>query len=116
MFFRSPNHQAILPNQRARRSEGEEDHLVILNKSTTQKIKDLDARIDAINTSENAPVIVDALIKQTEPPFTDRVMKARVSSKCKPPTELGVYEGKTDPMDHLDSYKNLCRSRNTLTR
>ena len=23
------------------------------------------------------------------------------------PTQLGVYEAKTDPMDHLDSYKNL---------
>ena len=52
-------------------------------KSTTQKIKDLETKIDAINTSANAPVIVDALIKQIEPPFTDRVMKVRVSSKFK---------------------------------
>ncbi|GFZ19866.1 hypothetical protein Acr_28g0005710 [Actinidia rufa] len=29
------------------------------------------------------------------------------SSKFKLPTQLGIYEGKTDPMDHLDSYKSL---------
>ncbi|XP_057471965.1 uncharacterized protein LOC130760604 [Actinidia eriantha] len=77
------------------------------NKSTSQKIRDLDARLDAINTGTNAPVTVDTLIRQTEPPFTERVLRARVSSKFKLPTQLGVYEGKTDPMDHLDSYKSL---------
>ncbi|GFZ14445.1 RING/U-box superfamily protein [Actinidia rufa] len=44
------------------------------DKSTTQKIKDLDARINAINTGMNALVIVDALIRQTKPSFTERVM------------------------------------------
>ncbi|GFZ05154.1 hypothetical protein Acr_17g0007260 [Actinidia rufa] len=33
------------------------------DKSTTQKIKDRDARIDAINTGTNGPVTVDTLIK-----------------------------------------------------
>ena len=50
---------------------------------------------------------MDALIKQTEPLFTDRVMKVRVSSKFKLPSQLEVYEGNTNSMDHLDSYKNL---------
>ena len=50
---------------------------------------------------------MEALIRQTEPPFTDKVMKVKVSSKFKMPSLLGVYEGKTDPMDHLNSYKNL---------
>ncbi|GFY87988.1 GDP-D-mannose 4,6-dehydratase 1 [Actinidia rufa] len=58
--------------------------------STTQKIRDLDAKIDAINTGTSAPV--DALIRQTEPPFTERIMRTRVSSKFKLPTQLGVYE------------------------
>ncbi|GFY92808.1 hypothetical protein Acr_08g0012040 [Actinidia rufa] len=53
------------------------------------------------------PVTVDTLIKQTEPPFTERILRARISSKFKLPTQLGIYEGKTDPMDHLDSYKSL---------
>ncbi|GFS45972.1 hypothetical protein Acr_00g0099270 [Actinidia rufa] len=45
--------------------------------------------------------------RQTEPPFTRRVLRARISSKFKLPTQLGTYEGKTDLMDHLDSYKSL---------
>ncbi|GFZ21690.1 hypothetical protein Acr_29g0008520 [Actinidia rufa] len=77
------------------------------DKSTSQKIRDLDARLDAINTGTNAPVTVDALVRQTDPPFTKRVLGARISSKFKLPTQLGIYEGKTDPMDHLDSYKSL---------
>ncbi|GFZ11025.1 hypothetical protein Acr_22g0004230 [Actinidia rufa] len=44
---------------------------------------------------------------QTDLPFTKRVMRTRVFSKFKLPTQLGVYEGKTYPMDHLNSYKNL---------
>ncbi|GFZ02291.1 hypothetical protein Acr_15g0008990 [Actinidia rufa] len=44
---------------------------------------------------------------ETEPPFTERVLKARVSSRFKLPTQLGIYEGKTNPMDHLNSYKIL---------
>ena len=53
------------------------------------------------------PVTIDALIKQIEPPFTRSVLRDRVSSRFKLPTHLGVYEGKTNPMDHLDSYKSL---------
>ena len=77
------------------------------DRSTTKRIRDLDARIDAINTSVNARVTVEALIKQIKPPFTERVMRTKVSFRFKLPTQLGVYEGKTDPMDHLDSYKSL---------
>ncbi|GFZ21685.1 hypothetical protein Acr_29g0008470 [Actinidia rufa] len=72
-----------------------------------QKIRDLDARLDAINTGTNAPITMDALVRQTDPPFTERVLRTRISSKFKLPTQLGIYEGKTDPMDHLDSYKSL---------
>ncbi|GFY96422.1 hypothetical protein Acr_11g0007280 [Actinidia rufa] len=77
------------------------------DKSTIQKIKDLDARIDAINTGANASITVHALIRQIEPSFTERIMIVRVSSRFKLPSQLGVYEGKIDPMNHLDSYKNL---------
>ncbi|GFS42938.1 hypothetical protein Acr_00g0082700 [Actinidia rufa] len=87
----------------------EEDHNAprCRDKSTTQKIRDLDTRIDAINMGANAIGIIDALIRQVEPPFTEIVMRTRVSSKFKLQTHLEVYEGKTNPMDHLDSYKNL---------
>ncbi|GFY96821.1 hypothetical protein Acr_11g0011270 [Actinidia rufa] len=83
------------------------DQIEARNKSTSQKIRDLDARLDAINTGTNAPVTVDTLIRQTEPPFIERVLRARISSKFKLPAHLGIYEGKTYPMDHLDSYKSL---------
>ena len=46
-----------------------------LDGSITQKIRDLDARIDAINVGASVPVTVDALIKQTESPFMERVMR-----------------------------------------
>ncbi|GFZ20866.1 hypothetical protein Acr_29g0000280 [Actinidia rufa] len=86
------------------------------DKSTTQNFKDLDARIDTVNTGGNAPVTVDALIRQTESPFIERVMKVRISFRFKLPSQLGVYEGKTDPMDHLGSYKDLMCSRGIQTR
>ncbi|GFZ11247.1 hypothetical protein Acr_22g0006450 [Actinidia rufa] len=89
------------------RSPHRGDHIRARDKSTSQKIRDLDARLDAINTGTNAPVTVDTLVRQTDPPFTERVLGARISSKFKLPTQLGIYEGKTDPMDHLDSYKSL---------
>ncbi|GFY92531.1 hypothetical protein Acr_08g0009270 [Actinidia rufa] len=89
------------------RSPRRGDHIRARDTSTSQKIRDLDARLDAINTGVGAPVTVDTLIKQTEPPFTERILRARISSKFKLPTQLGIYEGKTDPMDHLDSYKSL---------
>ena len=65
---------------------------------------DLDTKINAINIGENILVTVDTLISQIEPPFTKRVMRTRVSSKFKLLSQLIVYEGKTDPMNHLDLY------------
>ncbi|GFY88244.1 MATE efflux family protein [Actinidia rufa] len=82
-------------------------HTRARDRSISQKIRDLDARLDAINTGTNAPITVDALVRQTDPPFTERVLRTRISSKFKLPTQLDIYEGKTDPMDHLDSYKSL---------
>ncbi|GFZ14623.1 hypothetical protein Acr_24g0008130 [Actinidia rufa] len=109
LIERSSSSESSKTPTRARRERSPHrgNHIDVRNKSTSQKIQDLDARLDAINTGTNAPVTVDTLIRQTEPPFTRRVMRARISSKFKLPAQLGVYEGKTDPMDHLDSYKSL---------
>ncbi|GFY86429.1 hypothetical protein Acr_05g0000680 [Actinidia rufa] len=90
---RSPRHDNRAPKRR--------------DKSTIQKIKDLNAQINAINPGANASVTIEVLVRQTEPPFTYRVMKVKMSSRFNLPFQLEVYEGKTDPMDHLDSYKNL---------
>ncbi|GFZ11448.1 hypothetical protein Acr_22g0008460 [Actinidia rufa] len=92
---------------RRKRSPNRGDHTEARDKSTSQKIRDLDVRLDAINTGTNAPVTVDTLVRQTDPPFTERVLRVRISSKFKLPAQLGIYEGKTDPMDHLDLYKSL---------
>ncbi|GFY94437.1 hypothetical protein Acr_09g0008830 [Actinidia rufa] len=106
---RSSSSESSQTRSRVRRGRSPRrgDHTEARDKSTSQKIRDLDARLDAINTGTNAPVTVDTLVRQTDPPFTERVLGARISSKFKLPTQLGIYEGKTDPMDHLDSYKSL---------
>ena len=99
---------------RVRRLREEEGHLTDMTKCISaeispppRKIKDRDAWIDAINTGANAPKSMDALRKQIEFPFTERVMRVRISPRLKLPSQLEVYEGKTDFMDHLDSYKTL---------
>ncbi|GFS43260.1 photosystem I subunit K [Actinidia rufa] len=84
------------------------------DRSTTQKIRDINSHIDAINMGTGAPATVDALIKQIDPPFTERVMRTWVLFRFKLPTQL--REGKTDSMDHLDSYKSLMALRGILTR
>ncbi|GFY97877.1 hypothetical protein Acr_12g0004180 [Actinidia rufa] len=111
-YTRVPRRNLVRHQQKARRREGGGVLIETIgsrheNKSTSQKFRDLDARLDAINTRTSAPVIVDTLIKQTEPLFTERILRARISSKFKLPAQLGIYERKTDPMDHLDSYKSL---------
>ncbi|GFY87355.1 hypothetical protein Acr_05g0009940 [Actinidia rufa] len=106
---RSSSSESSQTRSRVRRGRSPRrgDHTQARDKSTSQRIRDLDARLNAINTRTNAPVTVDTLVRQTDPPFTERVLGARISSKFKLPTQLGIYEGKTDPMDHLDSYKSL---------
>ncbi|GFZ15850.1 hypothetical protein Acr_25g0002590 [Actinidia rufa] len=106
---RSSSSESSQTRSRVRRGRSPRrgDHTKARDKSTSQRIRNLDARLDAINTGTNAPVTVDTLVRQTDPPFTERVLGARISSKFKLSTQLGIYEGKTDPMDHLDSYKSL---------
>ncbi|GFY88643.1 hypothetical protein Acr_06g0005830 [Actinidia rufa] len=64
------------------RSPNRGDHTEARDKSTSQKIRDLDARLDAINTGTNAPVTVDALVRQTDPPFTKRGCSDEVMCKA----------------------------------
>ncbi|GFZ19274.1 hypothetical protein Acr_27g0010130 [Actinidia rufa] len=75
---RSSSSESSQTRSRVRRGRSPRrgDHTKARDKSTSQRIRDLDARLDAINTGTNALVTVDTL-------------------------------GKTDPMDHLDSYKSL---------
>ncbi|GFZ21689.1 hypothetical protein Acr_29g0008510 [Actinidia rufa] len=77
-------------SEEARRGKSprRDDRIRARNKSTSQKFRDLDARLDAINTGTSAPVTMDTLIKQTEPPFTERILRARISAKFKLPAQL----------------------------
>ncbi|GFZ14708.1 hypothetical protein Acr_24g0008980 [Actinidia rufa] len=81
---RSHNSNAI-PNEKGEKPS-QRGNTRARDKSTSQKIRDLDARLDAINTGTNAPITVDALVRQTNPPFTERVLRTRISSKFKLPT------------------------------
>ena len=76
----------------------------------------MDVRIDAISIGVNTPIIMDALIRHTKPSFIEKVMRVKVSSRFKLPPELGVYERKMDPMDHLDSYENLMMLQEALDK
>ncbi|GFZ12739.1 hypothetical protein Acr_23g0011240 [Actinidia rufa] len=72
----------------------------------------MDARLDAINTGGGVPVTVDTLVRQTEPPFTERILRARVSSRFKLPTQLGgsarSWFRKT-ALETIDSFGDLSR-------
>ncbi|GFZ06746.1 hypothetical protein Acr_18g0009160 [Actinidia rufa] len=81
---RSSSSESSQTRSRVRRgrSPNRGDHTEARDKSTSQKIRDLDARLDAINTGTNAPVTVDALVRQTDPPFTKRAARDEVMCKA----------------------------------
>ena len=75
--------------------------------STEQKFKDLNARIDAIDTGIKEPITVDALIRQIEPPIHVESDKGQSVFQIQAPSPIEDLWGKLNPMDHLDSFKNL---------
>ncbi|GFZ14225.1 hypothetical protein Acr_24g0004150 [Actinidia rufa] len=60
---KSSSESSKTPTRLRGRSPRKGDHVRARDKSTSQKIRDLDARLDAINTGVGAPVTVDTLIK-----------------------------------------------------
>ena len=52
-----------------------------------------------------APVSMDALVQQTESPFTARVLHFPLPAKFKMP-HIETFDGTKDPVDHLNTYKN----------
>ena len=52
-----------------------------------------------------APVSMDALVQQTESPFTVEVLHFPLPSKFRMP-QFEAFDGTKDPVDHLNTYKN----------
>ena len=54
---------------------------------------------------ERAPVSMDALVQQTESPFTAKVLHLPLPAKFRMP-QIETFNGTKDPVDHLNTYKN----------
>ena len=52
-----------------------------------------------------APISMDALVQQTESPFTAEVLHFPLPTKFKMP-QIKAFNGTKDPVDHLKTYKN----------
>ena len=52
-----------------------------------------------------APVSMDALVQQTESPFTVGVLHFPLLAKFRMP-QIETFDGTKDPIDHLNTYKN----------
>ena len=52
-----------------------------------------------------APVSMDALVQQTESPFTAGVLHFPLPAKFRMP-QIETFDGTKDPVDHLNTYKN----------
>ena len=52
-----------------------------------------------------APVSMDALVQQTESPFTVGVLHFPLSVKFRM-SQIETFDGMKDPIDHLNTYKN----------
>ena len=52
-----------------------------------------------------APVSMDALVQQTESPFTAGVLHFPLPAKFRM-LQIEMFNGTKDPIDHLNTYKN----------
>ncbi|XP_058189287.1 uncharacterized protein LOC131306875 [Rhododendron vialii] len=52
------------------------------------------------------PAMVEELVQDTDSPFTSEVMRLPLPRKFKMP-QLETFNGSTDPLDHLETYKSL---------
>ena len=52
-----------------------------------------------------APVSMDALVQQTESPFTIGVLHFPIPKKFRM-AQIETFDGTKDPIDHLNTYKN----------
>ena len=75
--------------------------------SWEQRFKDIQQEINHMKVAVKgqAPVSMDALVKQTESPFTVGVLHIPLPVKFRM-SHIETFDGTKDPIDHLNTYKN----------
>ena len=68
-----------------------------------RKVDDMGHQLEALKVRSSYPSDVDF---NTEPPFSPQIMSEAVSSKFRMP-QAELYDGTTDPLDHIKSFKAL---------
>ena len=76
-------------------------------RSWEQRFRDIQQEISHMKVAVKgrAPVSMDALVQQTESPFTAEVLHFPLSAKFRMPL-IETFNGTKDPIDHLNTYKN----------
>ena len=71
------------------------------------KVQDVQQEISHIKVTVKGrtPVSMDALVQQTESPFTTGVLHFPLPTKFRMP-QIETFDGTKDPIDHLNTYKN----------
>ena len=76
-------------------------------RSWEQRFKEIQQEISHMKEAVKgqAPVSMDALVQQTESPFTAGVLHFPLPVKFRMP-QIETFDGTKDPIDHLNTYKN----------
>ena len=76
-------------------------------RSWEQRFKDIQQVISHMKVAAKcrASVSMDALVQQTESPFTARVLHFPLLTKFRM-SHIETFDGTKDPVDHLNTYKN----------
>ena len=79
----------------------------IEEQSWEQRFRDIHRELSHIKEAVKgrAPVSMDALVQQTESPFTAGVLHFPFPIKFRMP-QIETFDGTKDPIDHLSTYKN----------
>ena len=76
-------------------------------RSWEQRFQDIQQELSHMKKAvkNRAPVSMDALVQQTESPFTAEVLHFPFLKKFRMP-QIEAFNGTRDPVDHLNTYKN----------
>ena len=76
-------------------------------RSWEQRFRDIQQEISHMKVAVKGqtPISMDALVQQTESPFTSGVLHFPLPTKFRMP-QIETFDGTKDPIDHLNTYKN----------